>query len=36
MMTNNGQRATDTHIQLANTDKPTAKRAARLTYNPVG
>ncbi|MFG6673614.1 DNA/RNA non-specific endonuclease [Leuconostoc lactis] len=30
------QRATDAHIQLANTDKPTAKRAARLTYNPVG
>lgn len=30
------QRATDAHIQLANTDKTTAKRAARLTYNPVG
>lgn len=30
------QRATDAHIQLANADKPTTKRAARLTYNPAG
>lgn len=30
------QRATDAHIQLTYHDKPSAKRAQRLTYNPAG
>jgi len=29
-------RATDSHIQLSYAEKPTAKRAPRLEYNPVG
>ena len=29
-------RARDSHIQLTNAEEPTAKRASRLTYNPVG
>lgn len=32
----NHQRATDAHIQLSYSEKPSAKRAARLEYNPVG